>query len=295
MSSLTYRLTEKGLITPPKFIPSNVQYETITGSQAYGVSDNESDEDVYGFCIEPKEIIFPHLSGVITGFDSQLQKFEQYQQHHIKFSEKKEYDLTIYSIVKYFRLCADCNPNMIDSLFTPLRCVKHITQVGNMVRDNRRLFLSKLCWHKFKGYGYAQMKKIHSKSSSKNSKRMTSIEKYGYCVKFAYHVVRLLNEVEQILTEGDLDLERNRKQLKSIRRGEWTKDDIENYFQTKEKELETAYIKCDIIPLSPREKEIKQLLLDCLEHHYGSLEKVIPREDKYLKAITDIKHIVDKL
>jgi hypothetical protein len=30
-------------------------------------------------------------------------------------------------------------------------------------------------------------------------------------VKFAYHVVRLIGEVEQILTEGDIDLRRNRE------------------------------------------------------------------------------------
>jgi hypothetical protein len=40
--------------------------------------------------------------------------------------------------------------------------------------------------------------------------------------KFAYHTVRLLNEAERLLLQGDLDLQRNREQLESIRRGEWT-------------------------------------------------------------------------
>ena len=52
------------------------------------------------------------------------------------------------------------------------------------------------------------------------SNREKDIVKHGYSTKFAYHIVRLLNEVEQILTEHDLDLERNREQLKSIRRGD---------------------------------------------------------------------------
>jgi hypothetical protein len=43
-------------------------------------------------------------------------------------------------------------------------------------------------------------------------------------VKFAYHVIRLLGEAEQILLEGDIDLRRNSAQLKAIRRGDvkWT-------------------------------------------------------------------------
>ncbi len=32
---------------------------------------------------------------------------------------------------------------MIDSLFTPWRCVMHPTQVGEVMRENRKLFLHK--------------------------------------------------------------------------------------------------------------------------------------------------------
>jgi len=42
-----------------------------------------------------------------------------------------------------------------------------------------------------------------------------------------------------------------------------------------------------------REAEIKQLLVNCLEHHYGDLSSVCPQPDKYLKALRDIKLVVD--
>lgn len=54
------------------------------------------------------------------------------------------------------------------------------------------------------------------------SKRINLIDKFGYDTKFAYNLVRLLNECEQILVEGDLDLERSKEMLKSIRKGEWS-------------------------------------------------------------------------
>ena len=125
------------------------------------------------------------------------------------------------------------------------------------------------------------------------TKRMDTIAKFGYDVKFAYHIVRLLNEVEQILTEHDLDLERNREQLKSIRRGDWTLDEIELYFQKKELELETLYTISNLRH-SPDEEKIKSLLLECLEMHYGNLDTCIVQEDKAISALRSIQEILDK-
>ena len=60
MSTLQ-RLTDRGSIKPPRWLPGNVQYETIMGSVAYGVASDTSDVDVYGWAIPMKDDIFPHL------------------------------------------------------------------------------------------------------------------------------------------------------------------------------------------------------------------------------------------
>lgn len=281
MSSLFDRLMKKQLLTaPPSFMKNNVQYEVIMGSVAYGVSSDNSDIDVYGFCIPPKDYIFPYLKGEIEGFGQKSKRFEQFQQHHIfDKSENKEYDIAIYNIVKYFQLCMNNNPNMIDSLFVPLRCILHSTAVGNHIREKRKLFLHKGSWHKFKGYAYSQLHKASNKKPDPGGKRYVLVQKYGFDVKFAYHIVRLLNEVEQILVEHDLDLQRNREQLKSIRRGEWTLDQIREYFETKEKQLEELYVTSDL-QYSPNEEQIKTILLECLEMHYGSLDSFIKKTNK---------------
>lgn len=274
MSNLV-KMKKKGLINPPDFVHSQLQYETIMGSVSYGVSDVGSDLDIYGFCIPNKDMIFPNLKGEIFGFGRQTQRFDQFQQHHVVDKDTdKEYDFSIYSIIKYFQLCMENNPNMIDSLFTPRRCITYSTKIGEMVRENRKLFLHKGCWHKFKGYSFSQMHKMRIKNPEPESKRYKSVMLHKYDLKFAYHVVRLLGEVEQILIEHDLDLERNREQLKSIRRGEWKLEDIEEYFQTKEKELESVYLSSDL-QYKPNEDKIKQLLINCLEEHFGSLKDCI--------------------
>jgi len=272
MASTVSRLHKLGLISPPSWLPDNVQYECMMGSVAYGVSTDYSDVDVYGFCMPKKELLFPHLAGEIQGFGRQVKRFDQFQQHHIKDSgSQKEYDLSIYSIVKYIQLAMENNPNMIDSLFVPDFCILHITKVGTMVRDQRKLFLHKGSWHKFKGYAYSQMHKAHLKNPKEGSKRATNVEQFGWDVKFGYHVVRLISEVEQILTEQDLDLQRNREQLKAIRCGEMGLEEVQEWFSDKEKSLEKVYNE-STLRHSPDEGAIKQLLLQCIEEHYGSLD-----------------------
>lgn len=290
MASTVQKLAKRQLITPPKHVLDGIQYEVLMGSVAYGVSNDTSDMDVYGFSIPPKEMVFPHLAGEIQGFGRQKKKFEQYQQHHVyRQDNMKEYDLSIYSIVKYFQLCMDNNPNMIDSLFVPQRCVLYCSKIGNMVRERRRDFLHKGSWHKFKGYSFSQVNKMKTKNP--DGKRKEIVEKYGYDLKFAYHTVRLLNEVEQIMMEHDLDLQRNREQLKAIRRGEWTLDQVEQYFDEKERALEDLYIK-STLPYKPDEKKIKQLLFDCLEEHYGSLQGAVIRDAQVDQLVNEIEEIL---
>lgn len=286
--SYTQKLTDAHLIHPPKFVPSSVMHEVIMGSVAYGVSSETSDMDVYGWCIPPRAIVFPHLAGEIVGFGRQVQRFDQFQQHHIKQADK-EYDLSIYNIVKYFSLCMENNPNMIDSMFVPESCVLHTTSVGQMVREKRHLFLHKGSWHKFKGYAYSQLHKMSSKTPS--GKRKELREKMGMDVKFAYHIVRLLYEAEMILNEHDIDLQRHREHLKAIRRGEVTETDVRLWAASKEADLEKAYANSNLRH-SPDVGAIKALLLQCLEHHYGSLSECIPLdESKAVEAIRQIARI----
>lgn len=294
MSSHIRKLIEKNLVSPPAgWIDNSIQYETMMGSVAYGVSTIESDIDVYGFCIPPKKVIFPHLVGEIQGFGRQHKRFEQWQQHHILDKDAHggkgvTWDFTIYSIVKFFQLVMDNNPNMLDALFAPEDCILHITPIGIKVRENRKLFLHKGCWHKLKGYAYSQLHKMKIKNPEPGSKRATLVEKFGYDVKFGYHVVRLVCEAEQILAEKDLDLRRSREQLKAIRRGEWSEKQVYQFFEDKERALEKLYADSDL-PWGPDEDAIKDLLLLCLETHYGSLPISDPRlAEKSMEKIVQV-------
>lgn len=293
--STVQKLTDKGLINPPSWLPDNVMYEVIMGSSAYGVSNDSSDLDIYGWGIPPKAELFPNLKGLVPGFD-EIQGFDQFQQHHVKYEDAlggkgREYDLSIYNIVKYFKLCMDNNPNMIDSLFVPLDCVVHSTQVGNLVRENRKIFLHKGSYYKFLGYAHSQLHKM--KSQEREGKRKELYEKWGFDIKFAYHLVRLSYECEMILAEHDLDLRRHREHLKAVRRGDVSEQDIRDWFAAKEKYLEKLY-QDSTLQHKPDVSKIRNLLLTCLEHHYGTIDNVIEKQDKYKNIVTEIRQLLDR-
>lgn len=294
MSSRIQDCVKKGLITPPSWLPDNIHYETIMGSVAYKCSSDTSDMDIYGFCMPTKEYIFPHLYGYVHGYES-FPTFDQYQQHHVidesaLGGKGRSHDFTIFSITRYFALLQDNNPNVLDSLFTSQDCVQCVTQVGQLVRDNRKIFLHKGAYQKFRGYAISQLHKMSSKE--REGKRKESYDKFGWDVKFGYHLLRLMDEIEQILIFGDLELGRNNEELKACRRGDMTEQQVRDIFASKEKYLEKVYQESNL-PDKPRKAEIKQLLLNCLESHYGNLSNAVVVPDAATNALKEIRKICE--
>lgn len=293
MPSNVYRLTQSGLVTPPPWLPSNVHLEVIMGSRAYGCNDPESsDYDVRGVFTPPKAMPFPSTAGLVVGYDD-LPKCDHWTEAHVKSADgRKEFDFDLHNITKFVRLAEENNPNQVDLLFAHETLVTHCSAVGRMLLDARYLFLSKLCWKRFRGYASDQFHYVKNRKAE--GKRKALVEKYGYDTKFASHCIRLMREAEQILTEGDLDLFEGNEELKAIRRGEWTLDRLETEFVARKTAIESVYHQCKL-PERPDHDKVRQLLLDCLEHHYGSLSKVVVRPDETVRALRDIDAVLSRI
>lgn len=161
-------LEKQGRIHPPKWLAVNVAYLGFAGSVAYGASSDTSDMDCFGFCIPPKTILFPYsVGGEIVGFGRQHERFRVWSEHHIEVpDQRKSYDFSVYNVVDFFNLAMENNPNILDVLFLPRRCLLHTTPVGEHVRNQRKLFLHKGSMHRFRGYMFAQMNKIKNKTNA---------------------------------------------------------------------------------------------------------------------------------
>lgn len=168
---LLHDLEKRQLIVPPTYLVTNTHYLCRMGSHAYGVSTDNSDLDLYGVCIPPRDYIFP--PNYIYGFDNRDLTFHCWQKHDIKDPTANRgngvrYDFSIYNIVNYFKLAMENNPNVIDSFFVRRESITHITQAFENVRENRKLFLHKGVVNKLKGYAYSQLQKAKNSASFLN-------------------------------------------------------------------------------------------------------------------------------
>jgi hypothetical protein len=77
-----------------------------------------------------------------------------------KIVSRTKIEGSIYGIHKFFTLAKDCNPNLIQLLYSDPDCVLICNKIGEKLRDNRHLFLSKNARFRFAGYAMSQLKRI---------------------------------------------------------------------------------------------------------------------------------------
>lgn len=285
--SVINKLYKNKLINPPHQFCLDTHYEVMMGSIAYNVAQDTSDMDIHAICTPPLEMMFPHLNGYIRGFGPVPDNFETFQQHHINLGDTS-YDVALYSIVKVFQLASENNPNVLDMLWVPNNCVLKINEIGRYIRQNRKHFLNKNCYHKFRGYSYAQLKKLT------DSPRKELVEKFGFDTKHAYHVIRLAEQCQQILEEGDMDITRCAEMLKSIRRGEWSLDRVKARFLEKERILDDLYTK-STLQYKPDMTKLRNILMECIEMKYGSLDAIQKSNNGIAELkLKQIRNILDQ-
>jgi len=114
----------------------------ISGSHAYGTSNDASDLDLRGVAIEGTKYLL--------GLDS----FEQF--------EERETDTVIYGLKKFVHLLLNANPNTLELLGVDDDCIALITDKGKLIRDNAKLFLSKRAISSFGNYALAQLRRLQN-------------------------------------------------------------------------------------------------------------------------------------
>lgn len=133
----------------PWLVPNTVVFG-LAGSRSYGLETPESDYDFKGLVIPPKEYFL--------GFK---QKFEQAE---VK-KTSNDVEFTIYDIRKFFYLCANANPNIIELLWLDPKDYLILTPIGEKIVAARDLFLSKKAKFTFAGYALSQLTKMRSHRS----------------------------------------------------------------------------------------------------------------------------------
>lgn len=126
-----------------RWLSGRVIYLTLHGSHAYGTNTLESDEDFKGVAIPPRE----YFLGFVKHFDQ------------AEFRAPNP-DMVIFDLRKFMGLAADCNPNVIEVLWTDPSDHMVLTKLGEKLLEGRDKFLSRKAKHTFSGYALSQLKRI---------------------------------------------------------------------------------------------------------------------------------------
>lgn len=175
--------------------------------------------------------------------------------------KKDEWDIVAYEAKKFIGLLAQGNPNVLTMLWLEPNYYLNITEAGQMLIDNRDLFVGKHVYSSFTGYAYAQLHKMthNSFQGHMGEKRRSLVEKFGFDTKNAAHLIRLLRMGIEFLNEGQLHVQReDASQLLEIKKGEWPLDKIIEESNRLFRLAEQSYINCKL-PNHPDYKKINSL------------------------------------
>lgn len=188
-----------------------VIYQCVIGSQAYGLSDQDSDIDRRGFYLPPAQA---HWS--LYGVPEQLE-CEPTQEAY-------------WEIQKFIVLALKANPNVLECLYSPI--VEKATPLAEELLDMRSIFLSQLVYQTYNGYVMSQFKKMQA--SLRNQGRVKP--------KHVMHLIRLLISGIHVLKEGFVPVQvgTHREQLLAIKRGEMPWDETEKWRRSLHVEFEEA-------------------------------------------------------
>jgi uncharacterized protein len=178
----------------------------IVGSQAFGLTDGDSDVDRRGIYLPPAELHWS-LYGVP----------EQINPH--RTGPGADNAETYWELQKFLIMALKANPNILECLHTPL--VEYKTTLAEELLANRQRFLSKLIYQTYNGYVMSQFKKLEQDLRARGEIRW----------KHAMHLIRLLFSGITTLEEGQLRirLDEHREELLHIKRGEKAWGDVNEW------------------------------------------------------------------
>ena len=193
---------------------SYVIYRCQVGSKAFGLARDESDDDIRGIYLPPASL---HWS---------LRRLPE----QLEFNDE-ERDEVYWELEKFLKLALKANPNVLETLWTPL--VLEADETACELRDMRRAFLSKHVYKTYSGYVLSQFRRMANALKSRGS----------FKPKHAMHLIRLLYSGIAALETGEIqvDVAEHREELLRIRDEELPFEEIQKKALELDERFEKAF------------------------------------------------------
>lgn len=121
-----------------KHLGSNILFLTLSGSHAYGTNVEGSDIDIRGVAGSPEILGFNHFEQAIDN----------------------RTDTVIYAVNKFVGLLAQGNPSIIELLGNDPELYVNMTPEGQMLLDNKELFLTRRVAYSYGGFANDQLRRL---------------------------------------------------------------------------------------------------------------------------------------
>lgn len=176
-----------------------VIYRCQVGSKAFGLASEDSDDDLRGIYLPPARL---HWS--LRRLPEQLELNDGNR------------DEVYWELEKFLRLALKANPNVLETLWTPM--VLDADETAHELRQMRRAFLSKHLYKTYSGYVLSQFRRMANAYAKKGL----------YKAKHAMHLIRLLHSGIAALQTGEIrvDVGEHREELLEIKAGSHSFDEV---------------------------------------------------------------------
>lgn len=229
------------------------------------------DVDIMSVCVPPIDYYFG---------------LHQYGSRGTKEIMRDKWDIVIYEALKFIGMLSNGNPNVITMLWLEPQHYLKISKAGMHILEQRDLFACKHLHRSFAGYAYGQAKRMRSPNSQgyMGTKRKELFKKYGYDIKNAAHLIRLLRMCCEFLDSGRLQVYRttDAQELLDIKTGHWTlqhvEDEAKRLFDLAEEKYAVSKL-----PEKPDMDKVNQLCCNVMEEHHNVVYKC-PFDPKHLSG-----------
>lgn len=189
-------------------------YRCRVGSHAFGLASDQSDDDLRGIFLPPAN---RHWS--LYRLPEQIER------------NAGGVDEVYWELEKFLRLALKANPNILETLWTPLVLEAH--EIARELRALRRVFLSRHIYKTYSGYVLSQFRRMAATFRNTGE----------FKPKHAMHLIRLLHSGIAALETGEIliDVSPWREKLLAIKRGEWSFEEVERAALQLEVSFQAAY------------------------------------------------------
>lgn len=208
------------------------------------------------------------LMGVVLPPVENILGLTEWSHAGTKVIQKAPFDIVLYDVRKFVTLALNGNPSVLTLLFPPDDCLLYTTNVGDQLLTLKDYVLGKHVVSAFRGYASEQFKKMFASDTAATGKwgdkRKRLVAEFGFDVKNACHVIRLLEMCIEFLETGAFTVRRpNAEYLIRVKTGKVGLPEIRSLTETLFERIDTLLSVSDL-PSSADTFNVNELLVQIM-------------------------------